>query len=263
MVTDSVDGQIFHVQDLLGIIRRLVPDASRQAHVRWWFRGQSDYAWPLVPGVYRPGFPGTSEDERLNTEQHLSQDFRVESAGLRPGQNNDADLYFLQQHYGMPTRLLDWTTSPLAALFFAVKENADLDGVVYAMDAYQLAQNQDLGRLRFAGVPVTRNRVVKHALEPIFKWKKASDFPEFIFPVRPNHIDLRQGAQRSCFTFHVPSRHELTRKENPTLKLLRVPASSKIALRQELFQLGIDEFLIFGDLEGLSMRLRYAHRVTL
>lgn len=215
-----------------------------------------------MPGVYRPGFPGASEDDRLNTEQHLTQDFRVESAGLRSGDDKDADLYFLQQHYGMPTRLLDWTTSPLAALFFAARENATVDGVVAAMDAYQLAQNQDLGPLRFAGVPISRNRVVKHALEPIFKWKKVSDFPGFIFPVRPNLTDLRLGAQRSCFTFHVPMRQELTKKENPTLRFLRVPAASKIELRQELFQLGIDEFSIFGGLEGLSKRLRYAHRVA-
>jgi hypothetical protein len=75
MVTDPADGQIFHVQDLLTAIRSMIPDASRQAHVRWWFRGQSNYSWPLVPGVYRPGFPGASEEDRLNTEQHLTQDF--------------------------------------------------------------------------------------------------------------------------------------------------------------------------------------------
>jgi hypothetical protein len=101
---------------------------EHHAHKRRWFRGQSDAEWGLWPGVYRPGFTAADEDDRLMKERHLTQDFRALSAGLLTSSKNEADLYFLQQHYRMPTRLLDWTTSPLAALYFAVGSESDTDG---------------------------------------------------------------------------------------------------------------------------------------
>jgi hypothetical protein len=82
------------------------------AHLRYWFRGQPATGLALQPGVYRKTF-GTyrNEDDRFDVEKHLNQDFKVLSAGLRTGRETDADIYFLQQHYRMPTRLLDWTTN--------------------------------------------------------------------------------------------------------------------------------------------------------
>src|SRR5438876_11679465 len=99
--------------------------------------GQPESRLPLQPGVYRPTFPVTNEAARLELEQHLAQDFRVESAGLLGGRETDEELYFLQQHYRFPTRLLDWTHNPLASLFFAI-DKPDAEGEVFLMDAYQM-----------------------------------------------------------------------------------------------------------------------------
>lgn len=51
---------------------------------------------------------------------------------------NDKEFLFLAQHYGLPTRLLDWTYNPLIALYFACCSNFDKDGIVY--QSYQFSR---------------------------------------------------------------------------------------------------------------------------
>jgi hypothetical protein len=92
-----------------------------------WYRGVSSASYDLKPKVYRKsgfeavkkyGTKKTDEDEirrafkssavQLMTEPHLPDD--------------EKGWYFLMQHYGTPTRLLDWTDGALLALYFAVRE---------------------------------------------------------------------------------------------------------------------------------------------
>jgi len=169
-------------------------DRSPRAHVRFWFRGQAKYGWPLMPKVYRFF---TDNKARLTNERLMSQDFRVMSAGVRTGNESDAELYFLQQHYGMPTRILDWTNSPLAALYFAASNRQDFDecdAELFMIDAFAL---------RAGGIATSRRKEFKEALASIadFREEKHQDM---ILPIRPDHFDRRIGLQRSCFTFHGP-----------------------------------------------------------
>jgi FRG domain len=257
------DGKITRVQDLLDLIAKSGFAERGKAHVRVWFRGQSKADWMLSPGVYRSTFPAADENTKLNIERHLTQDFRIECAGILSSPKSDAELYFLQQHYRMPTRLLDWTHSPLAALHFAVADDhhRDVDGALFMMDAYRLAPCQR-AEDHFRGVMTSRSEIFQNALHVIFDWwKPERNFPKFVLPIRPDHLERRVMLQKGCFTFHVPGREKITRAENNSLQSFFIPKNSKPDIKKELFLLGIDAFSIYGDLESLAGRLRFAYNV--
>ena len=89
-----------------------------------------------APGVYRPRFTeratklalrGGVEEKRLRLERDMLSQFRTAGAAFLERYSR-TQIYFAAQHFGMPTRLLDWSTNPLAALFFACDGEPDEDG---------------------------------------------------------------------------------------------------------------------------------------
>lgn len=256
--------EITSIKDLLERIDDSKLTEQYHSHLRIWFRGHSDNSWQLMPGVYRTNFICADEDNRLDKEQHLFQDFRVFSASMRKGTEDNSELYFLQQHYGMPTKLLDWSNQPLAALFFAASGDDKKDGELFFMDAYQLAKDQTIKDKKgniYKGIATGRNPVFNEQLSPITQWGKLKEFSDFILPVRPDHFDKRMSLQRSCFTFHTHTRKELTVNENHSLLRYTIPKDAKVDIMKELALLGIDHFNIYGDLENLAKTLKANYKV--
>ena len=100
----------------------------------WRGHGRSD--WLLRPSVFRPD-PRRPEVARYDKSALIGH-FRVRAPTMAH-KNTEPDDYFgwlfLAQHYGLPTRLLDWTESPLIALYFAVEENVEAaDGCIWALN---------------------------------------------------------------------------------------------------------------------------------
>ena len=88
------------------------------------YRGQSDKDWKLTCSLQRRGMVGS--------ESKLIKTLKAQYADEFPDTLSSFSLLAKAQHYGMPTRLIDFTLNPLVALFFACNENTDKDGKVIA-----------------------------------------------------------------------------------------------------------------------------------
>ncbi len=96
------------------------------------FRGQADFSWSLKPTIYR-----YEKFERYQTVDYESNVLlHKPPKAIPPLTHTEYDLEWLMlcQHYGVPTRLLDWTTDILMALFFACSAEAEIDGAIFVCD---------------------------------------------------------------------------------------------------------------------------------
>ncbi len=236
-----------------------------------WFRGNGEpYKVPLQPGVYRDPFTkrakstygATDEDKRLNLERQMLYEFRTSGAVLLDA-SDIIDVYFIAQHYGMPTRLLDWTTNPLAGLFFAVKEEKQhaKDGEVFVMEARRILPavapgvKGDDGLWNVVGM---RHPYVTDAIGMSFWHGPKKNRPALIVPVRPDNQPGRIGQQSSCFTLHM---HEAKPCTNNTPAKIKIPFGVKATLLKDLRRLNINEFTIYNDLDHLAKDVRRAWEV--
>jgi len=86
--------------------------------------------------------------------------------------------------------------------------------------------------------------------------------PNFVIPVRPDHLGGRLNFQHSCFTFHSDNHREFTNEDNRELKTYKVPKEKKEAIFQQLSKLRVDEFSIYGDLSSLATYLKRSYRIA-
>jgi hypothetical protein len=186
----------------------------------------------------------------------MLDEFRTSGATLL---NPDAkvEVYFVAQHSGMPTRLLDWTMNPLAALFFAVKKrNEDKDGELLIMDAPKLLPNKPNVPKSIVGMC---HPYAKEAIGVSFWEPKVSLLPALVLPIRPDNQTGRIGQQSSCFTLHM---HGAKPCNNPTLSRVRIPGKAKPGMLDELRKLNINEFSIYNDLDHLAQEIRRTRNIS-
>jgi len=202
---------------------RQVSSYSRKVDI---YRGVSDSRHDLVPRIGRVRLG--KEQNRANVEKVIFQRFKQRALpylGIDP--KDDWDWLALAQHYGLPTRLLDWTRNPLVALYFAVENEEAHDSAVYVL----------------RGQPPLPKESHPNPLE-------YSEVGKFV----PDWIDPRITAQLGLFTIHPDPEKPFS---SDGLEKLVIPNRVRRGLKKTADMYGISRATLFPGLDGLARHIAW------
>jgi len=199
------------------------------------FRGQRDANW-VLKASYDRWFEeiNRAESLRISTAESLLSEFEHHAEGLMPWMDQKPQMLALAQHYGLPTRLLDWTESPYIAAFFAFSEALEKSSprnnvAVFALD--------------------TRSYVWNGRAVTLVNVKPGQN-------IRLRNQDGRFTLLESTAT-SLENHIESLQPEDPwPLYKFTIPASEARHALCELDVMGVNACRLYPDLQGCSLNAR-------
>ena len=206
----------------------------------WLFRGVTDEKHGLVPKVGRPQTRAKKKIKgrkvrvpyRLEDERAIFEMFKQQARShLSPAPQKPLEWLAIAQHFGMPTRLLDWTESLLVATWFAVERGgADRDAALWVSRGIETIP------LDFDGDPFALNKPKCY---------------------RPPHITARISTQASVFVICPKPTREV---ELPFIRKIIIKKDAQFTIKKRLNACGINRRNLFPDLSGLSDHLAWMYK---
>ena len=226
------------------------------------YHGAPSASFPLLTSLDRLG--GTDPPHtKAHLEEHILRNFaRYSRPHLPSAPATDWELLVIAQHYGVPTRLLDWSYSPLVAAHFATrKAPRDGDCAIWRLEWHQVHRAFALPNLALQTQDLLTPRLFgsEHALSP---WDLfAGRGPSFACLLEPPSLEERIAAQGAVFTLCSDTSRPFDaflREHGLEDALTRfvVPADSVARLRDQLDLAGIEERRLFPGLEGVAASIR-------
>jgi len=275
MITHSLD-------DYLSTVHLIREEWEIQDHKDLWFRAEDEthFKTRLQPCLYRPKDDGKRKpiDGLLELEDDLYREFTrcaTQLTELRL-EDDEWDPYFLMQHHGVPTRLLDWSDGALIALHFAVRNKSmppKSGSVVYVLDPSWLVELLE----KHPDTKDAERRWAKYnKLHPFDT--SADDWDRLYLPLDEDdaespllstpkvpllwdspHISRRVAAQRSRFMIFGTDPlwlSDLAKHRGSRLHSIQIPIDAIAGIKQALRDAGVTESVVYPDLDGLGRELR-------
>jgi len=241
------DVQIHNIADLISKL-----EAHRSPEEKIWFRGHANKAWGLSPSISR------GRTDPIVDEFRYFKQFKQDAARVI----NDLPLdewgwMFLMQHYGVPTRLLDFSENPLVALFFAVCSHEDEDGALIVIEPAKW--NKEKGHCGICDGDIPSCGIDEemdlYMMSSIVKARgtSASNPPLAATGSRNSH---RIFAQEGVFVvFHMDMDMNIDDSSCQSTWKYTIPATDKPTIKEHLSVLSITEYTIFPELDKLAKKI--------
>jgi FRG domain len=217
-----------------------------------WYRGQASADWNLLPGFMRSA-TDTSETTLLNR-------FRQSAAMLAEHRPlSSFDWTFLMQHYGVPTRLLDWSESPLVSMYFAVEAWAShpcTDAALWCLWPTALNTNANIvDKIEGHYIPSFEDEELQsYSTESLRQNARIQLLPVATIATRNN---ARIQAQMGTFTIHHNKKIPIEEIGDARhVAKYVIPHSAREYLLSELRLLGMTRFSLFPELASVGSILR-------
>lgn len=246
----------------------LVEELQGEASNPLWYRGCGKASYKLLPSLYRHR-SAKRADDFAKLEAKLMTRFRQRSLPFHARSlADDWDTLFFMQHYGVPTRLLDWTESPFIAFYFAVMSapsEAQGESLRYSASAAvwvldpAVWNRHALGHQSYEGGVLTPGDDPLRGYSPAPSFVDMNNHPVALYGA---HNSPRIVAQRGVFTIFgqnsAPMEQVYVDRSFPGDCLIRVVLRPSLLprMRSAVLNYGITESVVFPDLEGLAREIR-------
>jgi len=250
--------------DLIAEVTPTEPDpATGRRRGSGIYCGGEDASLPLLTSLDQLG--GTSRPHgKADLEEHILRNFlRYSRPYFGSPPVNDWEVLVAAQHHGLPTRLLDWTYSPLVAAHFAtVDSKAGTDRAIWRLDWKQVHRHFGLPELALLIQDLEGMFGQERRFTPwsLFAQGTREQRP-FACMLEPPSLDARIVAQSATFTLCSDKRQPFDRfleqyGLGQALTKFVIPAGEAARLRDQLDLVSVDERRLFPDLDGVAAHLR-------